>query len=174
VLPHRCRKASPLVMVVIGVLAYSGHLRAQSSLVGRPYAATDLSAEQDTYWAELARLPRGSLIKLVRCEGATIRGQMILWTTNSVVLDTSGSQTPIDRASISQIFRISSNRATRARWGFVTGATLGAVQGLALTKSNREQWAFLFAAGWGGVGAAIGALTGGQETHVYHHQCTSR
>jgi hypothetical protein len=54
------------------------------------------------------------------------------------------------------------------------GAAIGALQGVLTTRSNRAAFAGMFAAGWGAIGTAIGALRrlDTQETLIY--QSTER
>ena len=171
-LGRRYRRVLSLAVVVVGAVGLTSHPAARTLLDREPHSA-QLPAEQDASWSGLSQLPPHTSVRMLLCDGSTRRTRIQSWSADGLLVVSSGDQVRIDRADISQVVRLSSNRAKRAKLGLLVGATLGAVQGATLVKSNRGQWTVSLAAAWGGIGAAIGAASGGtQESVLYSRQCT--
>ena len=65
----------------------------------------------------------------------------------------------VARADARRVITIRHRRAEKAGRGAIVGAVLGGALGL-VAETNRAVWSAILAAGWGAVGALIGAADG--------------
>jgi hypothetical protein len=125
--------------------------------------------DREKDWAAVGSLPRGTHVKLAQRSGVSLDGRLEDWSDDAVTVRTKTGNVKAPRATVVRVVRVSgSDRTRRAGWGFLAGAIAGAVQGGALVRSNRGAWITVLSAGWGAVGAAIGAASGGHRESVIY------
>lgn len=125
--------------------------------------------DREKDWAAVGSLPRGTHIKLTQRSGLSIEGRLEDWSDDALTVRTPTGNVKAPRATVVRVVRVSgSDRTRRAGWGFLAGAVAGAAQGGALVLSNRGAWITVLAAGWGAIGAAIGAASGGHRESVIY------
>jgi len=126
-------------------------------------------------WTAVANTAAGAQVRLDLVGAATEKGELARIDATHVVIVAGGETKPFPRDVMRRIF-VRSERKGAAKQGFLVGFGVGALQGYALTRSNRVLLAALFGAGWGALGAGVGAIRGigEDETLVYFRNQSDR
>jgi hypothetical protein len=111
-------------------------------------------------WSVVRALPPGTSVRVVADDGSVVTGMVMTSTDDSVDVQPSGDRRHLPRASVARVERERQHVARHVGRGFLVGAAAGAVLGVAATRSNRGKWGLALGLGWGGIGAAAGAVRG--------------
>lgn len=142
-------------------------------------ASSQSTAQNLQNWESVKRVGRDTKIRVTERSGAATIGSFQSASDSHVDVLTIGGAVQIARDEIYRVERMSAEgRARGAKIGFVIGAVAGATLGAATTKSNRVPWAVTLGAGWGGVGALIGAVSSKRQHQrpvlIYQKTLTTR
>lgn len=121
-------------------------------------------------WSAVAGLATGSAIRVEISAGPSTTGRLVSVQMNQVTILAGGSQQKFLRPEIHRVVLVQRRTGQKAKRGLMVGAIAGGLVGGLATKSNSVPWAAFLAAGWGAIGAAIGASDGfsdRKETLVY-------
>lgn len=147
-----CRRVIGAAVPCIAILALGGC----ASL--RP---TDVRAGSNQHeWAAVIRLETGNTIRVENAAGDAIEGQFVRASSDDVTITMgSGAQTLL-RATVQRLLLLERRTAQKAKRGWLVGTVAGGLVGALATKSNRVPWTLFMSAGWGAIGAGIGASDG--------------
>jgi len=121
-------------------------------------------------WSAVTRLATGSALRVEVSAEPSTTGRLVSAQTNQVTISTGSSQRTLLRPEIRRVILVQRRTGQRAKRGLIIGAIAGGLVGGLGTKSNQVPWAAFLAAGWGAIGATIGAADGffdREETLVY-------
>jgi len=125
-------------------------------------------------WTAVGSVPRGTHVKVAQRIGPPVDGRLEDWSDDAITVRTRTGNAKLSRATIVRVVQVSgSQRSRRAGWGFLVGAAAGAIQGGALVESNRGAWMVALAAGWGSIGALIGAASGSHHESIIYESAGS-
>jgi hypothetical protein len=126
-------------------------------------------------WDAVKALSAGTTVRIQQSGGRQVEGPVVSVDDAAIAILASGKTFSFDRQSVQQIDRLLRPVSKRAGLGLLIGASGGAVLGYSTAETNRGLWTALMAAGWGAVGALIGAVDG-LRAHdyrlVYHETCS--
>lgn len=112
-------------------------------------------------WETVLALPAGTLLQVETGSGEKIEGHVRSVSGNRLLLDTGNTPVDLSQDATRRVVRLGARKTGQyARRGFLIGAGAGAAMGGFGAESNRGAWMTFLAAGWGAIGAAIGALDG--------------
>ena len=117
-------------------------------------------------WDAVKALGHGITVRVQQLEGRQIEGRLVSVDDVAITVVAKGTTFSLDRQSIGQIDRVGRQVGKRAERGLLIGAGGGAALGYSMAETNRGLWTALMAAGWGALGALIGAADGSRE-HEY-------
>jgi len=117
-------------------------------------------------WDAVKVLSAGATVRIQELGGRQVEGRLVSVDDAVIAILAKGMTFSFDRQSVRQIDRLERPVSKRARLGLLIGAGGGAVLGYSTAETNRGLWTALMAAGWGAVGALIGAVDGLRE-HDY-------
>lgn len=121
-------------------------------------------------WSAVTRLATGSALRVEVSAEPSTTGRLVSAQTNQVTISAGSSQRTFLRPEIRRVVLVQRRTGQKAKRGFIIGAIAGGLVGGLGTKSNQVPWAAFLAAGWGAIGATIGASDGffdREETLVY-------
>jgi len=125
------------------------------------FLASSSGYAQTDDWNAVTALSPGTPLRVELETGRDVKGVLQRVDDAQLTLET---RVPVIRAQIRKIERLGARRTDKfARWGFLIGALGGASWGYGSTLSNRGTWALLLGAGWGSIGALIGAINGARS-----------
>jgi hypothetical protein len=156
--PLLCRSVGHLVAAALCVT-----VAGCASAAGRAATSTAAIAPIDS-WSPVRALPNGARIEVEHGSAAST-GRFEAADAGRLVMLVDGTRVEIDRASIGRVLQRTHARRTWALRGLLVGAGAGAIWGAVSTVTNQVPWSLTLGAGWGGLGAVIGALTA-PERHV--------
>lgn len=131
-------------------------------------ASGNASAPDD--WSAVTRLAPGTTLRVEVSAGSSTTGRLVSAQTNQVTIWVGSLQRTFLRPEIRRVVLVQRRTGQKAKRGFIIGAIAGGLVGGLTTESNQVPWAAFLAAGWGAIGAAIGASDGffdREETLVY-------
>ena len=112
-------------------------------------------------WETVLALPVGTLLQVETRSGERFEGCVQPVSGKGLLLHTGKTSVELSQDATRKVVQLSARKTgQRARRGFLIGAGLGAAMGGFGAESNRVAWMTALAAGWGAIGAAIGALDG--------------
>ena len=152
----------PGPLLLVGTLA----LLASGCAARRPPTISQGAAPG---WDAVMQLPISSQIRLQTADAVTA-GRLLHVDATVLSLSHRDGVIRIERAAIQRVTRRQRQSARQSRIGFGVGAGLGLMVGGITTESSQVPWMFTLAAGWGGLGALIGAISGAgdvREVVVY-------
>ncbi len=117
-------------------------------------------------WDAVKALRAGATVRIQQFGWRQVEGRLVSVDDAVIMIDAEGTTLSLDRQSIHQIERFGRQVRKRAGLGLLIGAGGGAVLGYSTAETNRALWTPLMAAGWGAIGALIGAVDGLRE-HDY-------
>ena len=120
-------------------------------------------------WAAVTALTAGQQVKVAATRN--VRGVFERADLQRLVIIDSGRSVEFPRAEVRSVVTIGERQVRRhARNGLIIGAAAGATLGALLAQSGKAQWALFMGAGWGAIGAAIGASDGLSRTETVIYQ----
>jgi hypothetical protein len=145
----------PVAVLLLNVAATSVHAQDSTRLT------SVMPDNGQTSWETVLALPVGTFLQVETGSGEKIEGHVRSVSGNRLLLDTGNAAVELSQDATQRVVRLGARKTgQRARRGFLIGAGLGAAMGGFGAKSNRLAWMTFLAAGWGAIGAAIGALDG--------------
>lgn len=129
----------------------------------RSSAATTPKSLNVADWATVMQVQPGTSVKIYVRSGATIAGKVLTADPDYLTVEDRGRNVVFAKRDIRRVAVQQRETGRFARRGLAFGALAGALLGALTTESSRVPWALMLASGWGGVGAAIGAIDGSQE-----------
>ena len=117
-------------------------------------------------WEAVKALNAGATVRIQQLGGRQVEGRLVSVDDAVIAIVAEGMTFSFERQSVRQIDRLARHVSKRAGLGLLIGAGGGAALGYATAETNRGLWTALMAAGWGAVGALIGAVDGLRE-HDY-------
>jgi hypothetical protein len=138
---------------IIAVVLGSAGCAARSTATVR-----DASAVDD--WSAVMTLTEGTALRLDLSTGSSTSGRLVSVKTTQITISTEGSNRTLLVPDIRRVAVVERRTRQKARRGFIIGAVAGGLFGRLGTQSNQGAWAVILAAGWGAIGAAIGASDG--------------
>jgi len=129
-----------------------------------------LPDSQPTEWSSVTRLGPGALVRIEDAAHNVVAGRFVRADHCGVTLANEVSSQTVLQSDVERVTLISRLTASKAKRGGIAGTVAGGLAGTLTVKSNRVPWGLLLAAGWGAVGALIGASDGfadRKETVVY-------
>ncbi len=142
------------------------HSRSLFAAVALAGVVVLMARAQEGQWGIVEELPLATRLEIERTDQVRISGEFQRATTDQLFLDVEEGTIPIPRSDIRRLqMRVGHYAGSGAKWGFLSGAGVGAIVGLAQLNPNSDQVeANLAAIGYtltfGGVGALTGALLG--------------
>jgi uncharacterized protein YcfJ len=121
-------------------------------------------------WSAVTRLATGTALRVEVLAEPSTMGRLVSVQTDQVTISSRSSQRTFLRPEIRRVALVQRRTGEKAKRGLVIGAIAGGLVGGLTTESNRGSWAAFMAAGWGAIGAVIGASDGffdREETLVY-------
>ena len=110
-------------------------------------------------------IPSGRTIAVTNEAGGTITGLLDRVTDSELTLR---GKVAFDRLQVRRVETVRGNKKARAAMGFLIGFGITGTLIAATIPSNKAFWALSVGGAWGGIGALIGAATGGEaKTVVY-------
>jgi len=144
VLAIRSLFASLIVLLIAGPASASGGIRAGQG-----------------QWTNVVALPSGASVRVLDDAGGTLNGEFTAATDEKIIVAVGTDRFEVAKERVQRVeLRVGGGVGRGAKRGFLIGAAAGALVGFATVKSNRGAWIPFLALGWGGVGAAVGALDG--------------
>ena len=134
----------------------------------RSVAPVVVPRDAEQAWRAVGETAKRTELRIALRDGKTTSGALLDWSPAHLAIVRQDGVKRIQRQEIRQISVVRSNRGRSAARGLLIGASAGAAQGMLLTQSNRGAFSLAFAAGWGAIGAGIGALAGGQHVTVVY------
>ena len=121
-------------------------------------------------WSAVTRLATGTSLRVEVSAEPSTTGRLVSVQANQVTISSGSWQRTFLRPEIRRVVLVQRRTGEKAKRGLVIGAIAGALVGGLTTESNQGSWAAVMAAGWGAIGAVIGASDGffdREETLVY-------
>jgi len=121
-------------------------------------------------WSAVTRLATGTSLRVEVSAEPSTTGRLVSVQGNQVTISSGSWQRTFLRPEIRRVVLVQRRTGEKAKRGLVIGAIAGALVGGLTTESNQGSWAAVMAAGWGAIGAVIGASDGffdREETLVY-------
>ena len=159
----KATKSAALVLTFTLMAIFSSGCAARSAVASRNTPAPD-------DWSAVTRLATGTALRVEVSAEPSTTGRLVSAQANQVTISAGSSQRTFLRPEIRRVVMVQRSTGRKAKRGFVIGAIAGGLVGGLTTESNQGSWAALMAAGWGAVGAVIGASDGAfdrKETLVY-------
>jgi uncharacterized protein YcfJ len=128
----------------------------------------NVSAPDD--WSAVTTLAIGSSLRIEVSAEPSTTGRLVSVQTNQVTISSGSSPRIFLRSEIRRIVLVQRRTGQKAKRGLFIGAIAGGIVGGLTTESNQGSWAAFMAAGWGAIGAALGASDAffdREETLVY-------
>jgi hypothetical protein len=126
-------------------------------------------------WLHVMELPMNAMLRVTEVSGRAVRGRLKAVSEHEIALEFDRQSVNIARASVRRVETFPrEDRRRSAKRGFLAGAGVGLLMGY---KFGMVPHGLMFGATWGGIGAAIGALNGGENPApivVYHLDPNSR
>jgi uncharacterized protein YcfJ len=147
---------------LVAILSSGGCAARSATALGNTSAPDD--------WFAVTRLAPGTVLRVEVSAGSATTGRLVSAQTNQVTISAGSSQRTFLRPEIRQVVLVQRRTGQKAKRGFIIGAIAGGLVGWLTTESNQLPWAAFLAAGWGAIGATIGASDGffdREETLVY-------
>jgi hypothetical protein len=117
------------------------------------------SSSDHDRWDAVRALPAGARLEIENRAGEFLEGRVRSVSGDGIAIDTNRATVDVLRFSVGRVILIGARQTgRRARKGFLIGAALGA----AVTAIGRAPaaWTLFISSGWGGLGAAFGAVDG--------------
>ena len=121
-------------------------------------------------WSAVARLATGTALRVEASAQPSTTGRLVSVQTNQITISSGSSQRTFLQPEIRRVVLVQRRTGQKAKRGLIIGAVAGGLVGGLTTESNQGSWAAFMAAGWGAIGAVIGASEGffdREETLVY-------
>jgi hypothetical protein len=122
-------------------------------------------------WESVQGVSGGTRISVAHVGGGTTEGEVVSVAVEGFVVSSKGKAVEIRQTAVEQVLVVTAgDHATGAKWGFLVGAGAGALVGGLTVESNRGAWMLMLSAGWGALGAVVGALGTEQRSQVIYHR----
>jgi hypothetical protein len=119
-------------------------------------------------WERVISVERGTILKVLTASGA-VTGHFVSAEGDELRVLADAREIAIAKSDVQRVSVQRGRIRQKVKRGFALGALAGGLVGALTTQSNRLSWTAFLAAGWGGVGALIGALdrTDNHEIVIY-------
>ena len=118
------------------------------------------AGSESSDWSAVMRLDPGSSVRVEDAAGAAVAGRFVRADGDGVTLAVGPASQTVLRAAVQRLLLIERLTATKAKRAWLVGTVAGGLLGAFAAKSNRVPWALVMSAGWGAIGAVIGASDG--------------
>ena len=110
-------------------------------------------------WQRLTTVKRGTMLKVLTASG-DVAGRFVSSEGGQIKVMAGSREVSIAKSDVQQVSVRRGTTRQKVKRGFAIGALAGGLLGAFTTESNRVAFTLFLAAGWGGIGALIGALDG--------------
>ena len=109
-------------------------------------------------WTAVTQVHTGSAVRVTSRANVSLEGRLVAADVSHIAVRTRSGEIRLARTEVQTVWAERRQTKRGAKIGFGAGAIAGIAAGLVATRSNRLPWALMLGAGWGGIGALIGAL----------------
>ncbi len=110
-------------------------------------------------WATVVGLRTGVQVRVELSSSGRVEGRLARADEHGLTLAHGDAVRAVARADVRRVITVGHRKTEKAGRGAIIGGVLGGALGL-VAETNRAAWSAILAAGWGAVGALIGAADG--------------